>query len=121
MVDYSKWSNMKDDSEEEEEKPRPRITRLEAGSSITFGGGKTGAKGASPIEVATPAITKPPTVAKPKRAAAGPAPAAPATQKALKAAPPPLPKGSLDASYAKWDAILADESDDNEVRTPRCF
>jgi len=120
MVDYSKWSNLDDDSEDEDnQRPRPRITQLETGSSVTFGGGKTGAKGAAPIEVKTPAPpAKPPVVVKPKRAATAAVEASssvPTPPKAPKPAPPP-PKGSLAASYAKWDAILADESDSDQVR-----
>jgi hypothetical protein len=118
MVDYSKWSNLDDDSEEEEEQSsRPRITRLETGSSVTFGGGKTGAQGAAPIEVKAPAPSaKPPAVVQPKRAASTTAAVAsskPTPPKVTKTAPPP--KGSLADSYAKWDAILADESDSDDV------
>ena len=89
------------------------MTRLDNPSSITFGGAQTGAVGAKPIQVVSPAssgavVTKtkapPQKAAKPSAATKAAAPNGPAAKA--------TPAGkSLAASYAKWDKILADESD----------
>mmetsp|Transcript_83477 Transcript_83477/g.162410 ORF Transcript_83477/g.162410 Transcript_83477/m.162410 type:complete len:564 (+) Transcript_83477:191-1882(+) len=119
MVDYSKWNSLDDSGDEEEERRVPRVTRLENPSSITFGAGKSGAKGEEPIEVKTVLPPQPPPEKSATVSTVRQAKTLPKVENSVAAFTPgtsvvPAPQdkgGSLSSSYNKWDKILAECSD----------
>ena len=129
MTNYSKWDHLEDSDSEEEAPRQARVTRLDNPSSITFGGSRTGAKGAEPIKVVTPASGEAPPrkaqkiatkkqqqqqpAAAPSKATAA-ASSAPTPAAAEARAAGPLTKGGLSSSYSKWDSFAAALSDSDE-------
>ena len=131
-LDYSRWDNLDvSDDEAEQARPQPRVTRLEAPSSVTWGGaGKDGGiniQTTLPGPAAAPASTtsgtstsstrksNPSSASNPQTCAsssgsssgsgAGAGAKAPTSRK---------PGGGISASYSKWDDILKDMSDSED-------
>jgi len=120
-MNYSKWDNLDISSDEEDSAPKPRITKLDNASSITFGGGKTGIKGAPAIEINETKKNLPPP----------PPPSSSSSSssssiKVSKVSDKVLPstatqknnttkvKGSLHESYSKWDKFVDSDDSDND-------
>ena len=95
MVNYDKWDKLDlgSDDDEPRTRGRPQVTRLEGPSTVTFGGGRG--------DVVDVRVDAPRPTNEPVRAA-----------KASDKAPV---RNTLDASYAKFDALAGDISSDDDI------
>jgi hypothetical protein len=104
MVNYDKWDKLEiSDDEEDTASRRATVTRLDAPSRVTFGGGL----GKNVIEVSSAgrgAANETADVVTPGAAAAA----------ATKGAPPGPSSSSHGTDYARFDAIARDLSDDDD-------
>ncbi len=104
MVNYDKWDKLEiSDDEEDTASRRATVTRLDAPSRVTFGGGL----GKNVIEVSSAgrgAANETADVVTPGAAAAA----------ATKGAPPGKSSSSHGTDYARFDAIARDLSDDDD-------
>ena len=67
-IDYSKWDKLEvsSSSEDEADAPRPRVTRLDTPSRVTFGGKSVSASSKAAAVVADPSEIPPPSTKPPK-------------------------------------------------------